>query len=527
MTHQHDTRPRAALPAGAPPVRPYVMTQILADLGVSSTPLAGFIVKRIKSTLPVPTEQAVLWADVAMGTRTHGLVLTDAGVFMKDGPNAHLDDDEDDEDDEYNGGDKGQRGDKGYRDGRDGKADEDGEAAGEALTGGEGLGFRYIRWESFDPARVSHRDGAPTLDGEPFLDPEPFRDFAMACVRINNRRVRARKAARSCDQAQVLWAEEAPVRSVCRASAGATLSWCFDEDGDYRFYVGAPADTPGPDPAPDVPKVLEVPSDQYDAALARFRRAIEEGHVFGLDDPAAAGALVRRGGFTYTQAVNLAKTGRVPNVDFRPRTGSVVCRDPRGLSHWLNAWLTTRESLGNGELVGEPDGQTAGGIVGEALVQGAQARAASERDPRVAAGEGAARMVAGTVAANAGYAVGATGARVILSAVGMASGPLAAVASFALGDIVGKKGGEALSMAKGMLVEPRERIMGRLFDGVLSNVAFEYALTTAEQGLLAELMVRANPTLFQALGARLAEPAGQEAAIRSLLVPLVEAIRRV
>lgn len=508
------------LPAGSgAPARPYVAAQILADLGETPMPLASPVVKRIRSTFPVPAEQQVLWADVALGTRSHGLVLTDAGLFLKDGP-ASGDEDDDDEDDGWRGALRTIARSTVFTNEKDGGTRPGGDAGEAVSTEQDGLGYLYIRWESFDAARVSHVDGAPTLDGARFLDGEPFRALAMACVRVSNRRVRARRAARACPEARPLREAGAPSRSVCRSSARRTLDWCFDGDGLYKFY----ADEDG---EPGRPLVLEVPADQYDAALVRMRAAIRDGRVPGLEDPDAAGALVRRGDFTFLQASNLAGTGRVPGVSVNPKTGSVVCRDEGGLSRALAAWLRGREALGAGVLDQEDAARGAASqAAAQALTQGAQAQEQASKDPRVATGEAAARMAAGTVASSAGYAMGATASRAVLSAVGMASGPLAMVASMALGDVVGRAGNEAMAMAKDMLVEPREAVMARLFNGVLSNVVFEHALTGAEQELLARLIERAGQQVFLRLGAELAREPEQERSIRALIEPMVAAVRR-
>lgn len=203
---------RPQLPAGAPLLRPYLLTQLLADLGGSPTTLSDRAVSRIHRNLPVPVEQEVLWADVAFGTRLHGVVLTDAALYLKDGPadddDDELDDDLDDEGDEDEGvlatlldavgmrprgeGSSGSRA-LARPDARAARAQASDDPHGVEV---DGLGYIAVRWESFDPARISHVDGAPTLDGALFLDERIFRRLAMACVRINNRRVRMRRAGR-------------------------------------------------------------------------------------------------------------------------------------------------------------------------------------------------------------------------------------------------------------------------------------------------------------------------------------------
>ena len=531
---------RAQLPAGAVPLRPYVLTQLLADLGASPTSLTERAVARIHRSLPVPTEQEVLWADVAFGTRLHGVVLTDAALYLKDGPadDDELDDElEDDADDEDEGvlatlldavG-MGSRSGRGSSDGRGAGAsgsralDRPGTRAARAEATDDprgvevdGLGYVAVRWESFDAARISHIDGDPTLDGALFLDGRIFRRLAMACVRINNRRVRMRRAGRRLARELGVLGAQTPVRSVCRSSAGATVDFCFDAEDEYKFY-----DEQG------APLALEVPADQYDAALQRMRRRIAEGCVPPLDDPDLAGVLVRRGWYTRTQAVNLARTGRVPNVALSEKTGSVICRRPEGLGFWLELWLRGRSGLARGVVDGSAErSEQLGDAVGQALGAGAQLRADEQATKKQLATRQVGSLIASNAASHASYMVGATGARVLLGAVGAVSGPIAMIASLALGNVCGRAGMEAFSMVKDLFVEPKARIFERLFGGVLANVAFEHALTGAEQALLGELMARADPALFQRLGAALADAPSQEAEIRALLDPMVAAIRR-
>ena len=526
---------RAQLPAGSAPLRPYVLTQLLADLGASPTSLSERAVARIHRSLPVPTEQEVLWADVAFGTRLHGVVLTDTALYLKDGPadDDDLDDEpEDDADDEDEGvlatlldavgmGSRGSRA-TGSRDGRAlarpgtraARAEATDDPCGVEV---DGLGYVAVRWESFDPARISHIDGDPTLDGALFLDGHIFRRLAMACVRINNRRVRMRRAGRRLARGLGVLGAGTPVRSVCRSSAGATVDFCFDVEGEYKFY-----DEQG------APLVLEVPADQYDAALQRMRRRISDGCVPPLDDPDLAGALVRCGWYTRTQAVNLARTGRMPNVALSEKTGSVICRRPEGLGFWLDLWLRGRSGLARGVVDGNAErAEQLGDAVGQALGAGAQLRADEQATKKQLATRQVGSLIASNAASHVSYMVGATGARVLLGAVGAVSGPIAMIASLALGNVCGRAGMEAFSMVKDLFVEPKARIFERLFGGVLANVAFEHALTGAEQTLLGELMAHADPALFQRLGAVLADSSSQEAEIRALLEPMVAAVRRV
>ena len=158
----------------------------------------------------------------------------------------------------------------------------------------------------------------------------------------------------------------------------------------------------------------------------------------------------------------------------------------------------------------------------EALASGA----ASAANASQVAQAQAANFIVDNAASTAGRTVGAAGARVLTAAMGVTFAPLALAASFALGDVCGKAGSQAVSMAKDLLFEPEAQIYGRLLDGILQNVIFEYALTEAEQALLAQLMAKVDPQVFQQLGAALRESSEQEQQVRALAVPLCEAVRR-
>ncbi len=518
------------LPAAPPLTRmPYVATQLLAELGESETELTARAVKRIRSSFPVPVEQEVLWADVAFGTRPHGLVLTDAGIFFKDGP---ADDDAGDDDEEEGLGSFFARS---LRESPVGTAlatwgaGDEGEDGDEGLVEEEGTGYRYVRWENFDPALVSRKDGRVTIGGAPFMDQARFRRLANGCIRITNRRVLMRRAGKKA--ARGVLGPDAPVRSVCRSSAARTFGWCFDEEGFYRFF-GTPY-------GEEAPWYVEVPADQYDAVLQRMRRKIADGWVPGLDDPDAAGALVRRGAFTYLQAANLAKTGRVPGVSFKPATGSVVVAGGSGsLGERLSAWLAVRSggAVAPDGAGGHVGGVVGAGVVGEDgnpgaptdLVAAALADGAARRpgDPMGAAKANAVRLVAGNAASAAGYTVGSVGARVLATAAGVTFAPVALAASFVLGNACGKAGAQAVSMAKDLIFEPEERVYARLLDGVFANVVFEHALTDAELSAAGVLMGKVDPRMFQALGASLRETDRQERELRAFLEPLCAAVRR-
>lgn len=66
------------------------------------------------------------------------------------------------------------------------------------------------------------------------------------------------------------------------------------ENGQYR-YVNADGS----------PMQLEVPADQYEKAVELMAKRIERGEVPGVTDPEQAKEIVRKGKFTYQQAVKI------------------------------------------------------------------------------------------------------------------------------------------------------------------------------------------------------------------------------
>lgn len=84
-------------------------------------------------------------------------------------------------------------------------------------------------------------------------------------------------------------------------SARASVNSAFDDQtGKYR-YSG---------------QQLEVPKDQYAEAVKVMEEKIREGKVDGVTDPAQAKNLVRKGHYTYDQAVKIAKAGNWESLKF-------------------------------------------------------------------------------------------------------------------------------------------------------------------------------------------------------------------
>ena len=457
-----------ALPSGEGAVKlPYLGAQVLAALGPTQTKLSERAVKRIKKTLPVPVEQEIVWADVTFGTRTHGVVVTGQGLFLKDGPSGEEDDDTD-------------------------------------WSQEEGAGYHYLRWRNFDPSYIDMRKSGPRIAGVPCCDAEKFEKLARQCVRLTH------ASDKALEQAKEALTEGGGIRlargieSVYWKSAALTYKGCltaFEQAGKTGAL-----------------RVVEVPLTQYDAVLGRVKTAIEKCLVTGCDDARLAGVLVRKGAFTYRQAMNMAKAGRIRGLSCDEAAGEVRYAGANGLTAAALEWLAGR-SVVHG-LENDQDVSLTG--VAQASAEAAGGIAAVT--PRTQQGN-MLDFAADTLVSSAGRSVGFAGARAITSALGAAAGPVGAIAGFALGNICGEAAPQAVSMAKGLFMEPAEKVYGRMFDAVLRNMVFEYAFTQAEQAVLGTFMRKVDPRAYQALLASLRDSDAQEQAIRDFIEPAFTAVR--
>ena len=96
------------------------------------------------------------------------------------------------------------------------------------------------------------------------------------------------------------------------------------ENGQYR-YVNADGS----------PMQLEVPADQYEKAVELMAKRIERGEVPGVTDPEQAKEIVRKGKFTYQQAVNITKFGTIESIAFDAVNGAIICTSAFGITTLL------------------------------------------------------------------------------------------------------------------------------------------------------------------------------------------------
>ncbi len=106
------------------------------------------------------------------------------------------------------------------------------------------------------------------------------------------------------------------------ATGSRCVNECFDDKTKMMRYLN-------PD---DTPMQIEVPSDKYDDALRAMEHKIKNGQVPGVTDPSKAKDIVRKGNFTYQQAVNVAKFGTIESLTYDAIYGVKIAGVSMGIS---------------------------------------------------------------------------------------------------------------------------------------------------------------------------------------------------
>ena len=142
------------------------------------------------------------------------------------------------------------------------------------------------------------------------------------------------------------------------STASRSISACFDENG-FRYI----------DHVEGRPMAIEVPADQYQAALEYMKHRIANGEVKWTDssgnvqkitDVDLAEEFVKKGNLTYQQAKHIAKAGTVESILYDSAHACVTA----GTSMGLSAAVSFAINLWNGETV-----ETA---IKESILQGLQ-----------------------------------------------------------------------------------------------------------------------------------------------------------
>ncbi len=111
------------------------------------------------------------------------------------------------------------------------------------------------------------------------------------------------------------------IQTKYHATAGKSIDSCFNTNGGKALYLN-----------PDGSMMkIEVPKDQYDAALKNMAKKIEQGRVPNESDPKNAGNYVKKGAITYEHSQIATKSifDRKTEITVRDDKGKVV-RDPDG-----------------------------------------------------------------------------------------------------------------------------------------------------------------------------------------------------
>lgn len=138
-------------------------------------------------------------------------------------------------------------------------------------------------------------------------------------------------------------------------SARASVDSAFDETtGLYRYIDGD-----------GKPMQLEVPADQYEDAVNRFKNKIESGKVPGVSNPDEAESIIRKGNLTFEQAKNIAKAGTVDSLKYDAVNGVITASCAAGIGFVLDFTCcmlngaSAEDALKNASL----NGLKTGGIV--------------------------------------------------------------------------------------------------------------------------------------------------------------------
>ncbi len=115
------------------------------------------------------------------------------------------------------------------------------------------------------------------------------------------------------------------IQSKYYSTAKGSIDACFDENGIFK-YLDADGNV----------MQIEVPKDQYDAAINEMAKRIRDGKVPGVTDESQAENIVRKGGLTYAQAKNLAKAGTVESLTYDAVHGVISAGCAFGISSLLN-----------------------------------------------------------------------------------------------------------------------------------------------------------------------------------------------
>lgn len=114
---------------------------------------------------------------------------------------------------------------------------------------------------------------------------------------------------------------------------------------------------------------LEVPKDQYEEVVKLMEDKIREGKVEGVTDPAYAKQLVRKGHYTYNQAVKITKAGNLESIKFDVRN-QVGASATAGTISAAMTFVSTKRRGATTKKALQESGKQAGKTAGKTMVTG-------------------------------------------------------------------------------------------------------------------------------------------------------------
>ncbi len=329
-----------------------LLKKTLKYIGASFTELSESNIEEIKANFPVPKEHKVLWADVVFERRLFGLVITDKGLFIKGSEdlikkeNAKISYQKKRINNIYNyikwglfdvNDFKIAKGEDGYIIKFNNKIVLKSKMSGKFFNE-----YSSVYTKMIEESIISSNNIFSSIEAI----------FTETNARVNNRTGHGVMAEKANNLADLFEGKNAKVVGGDNAKNGAdrivngqeiqtkyylsgkrSINACFDSNGQFRYFSKS-----------GEPMLIEVPKDQYFDAINEFRKHIVDGNVQGVTNPDDAAKFIKRGKFTYKQAVNISKAGNIDSLAYDATTGIVSCSFALGLTFITTFAINYRET---------------------------------------------------------------------------------------------------------------------------------------------------------------------------------------
>lgn len=298
---------------------------------------------------------------------------------------------------------------------------------------------------------------------------------------------------------------------------------------------------------------IEVPKDQYEQAVKLFAKRIKEGKVPGVTDPNDAPKYVRKGHLTYEQAVKIAKAGTIESITYDVVTGTVTCAFAFGLSFIVTSFITYLQTKDKKQALIE--GLKAGSYVFgvslfEYVVLAQLARTKVFNGILKSSIKGTAFTAALTfvlfslkdtyslcqhkisgsqyymnISALTGSIIGSLALGIAGAKIGATIGSKAGAVGGIIGGVVGGVGGGiGVSAANKIFLDDDGTIFVRLFNSYVCLLSYEYLFTGDEIDLLIKDLEKIDKKSMKKLIEKFISSDNQEKTIREFLEPYYDNI---